>query len=166
MDKAQISDAVLEKLSSKKPDDFNLGMSETKALYLPHSMAFPAQYVLDIEALSAEDRTLLESECPAGTFDFDMAAEEKTYQVGSVIVAAGWQPYDVAKVEPLGFGVNANVITNVMMERLAANTGPTGGKLLRPSDGNEAKNIAFVQCADRETKITCPTARPYAAWDR
>lgn len=146
LDRAQIPTEVLEKLSGERPNEFNQGLDSTKALYLPHPMAFPMQYVLDIEALSAEDRALLESECPAGSFDFEMAAEDKTFQVGSIVIAAGWQPYDAAKVEPLGFRRHANVINNVMMERLASITGPTEGKLLRPSDGKEAKNVAFAQC--------------------
>jgi len=62
-------------------------------------------------------------------------------------VATGWNPYDANKIDNLGFGKQKNVITNVMMERLAANNGPTGGKIQRPSDGKEPESIAFVQCA-------------------
>jgi len=64
-----------------------------------------------------------------------------------VVVATGWRPYDAANLGHLGFGRCANVITNVMMERLAARGGPTGGQILRPSDGQPARNVAFVQCA-------------------
>jgi quinone-modifying oxidoreductase subunit QmoA len=68
-------------------------------------------------------------------------------KVGSIVWAAGWDPYDASKIEYYGFGQYKNVITNVMMERLASPNGPTGGKILRPSDGKEAKNVAFIQCA-------------------
>jgi quinone-modifying oxidoreductase subunit QmoA len=64
-----------------------------------------------------------------------------------VIVATGWRPYDATKLENLAFGESENVITNVMMERLAAPGGPTGGKILRPSDGEAPNKVAFVQCA-------------------
>jgi quinone-modifying oxidoreductase subunit QmoA len=75
--------------------------------------------------------------------------KESTFdlKVGSIVWAAGWTPYDAAKVEYYGFGEYKKVITNVMMERLASLNGPTGGKILRPSDGKEVKNVAFIQCA-------------------
>ncbi|MEW5995337.1 MAG: heterodisulfide reductase subunit A, partial [Candidatus Zixiibacteriota bacterium] len=61
--------------------------------------------------------------------------------------ATGWKPYDASKIDNLGFGRVPNVITNVMMERLAAPSGPTQGKILRLSDNKEIKSIGFVQCA-------------------
>ena len=64
-----------------------------------------------------------------------------------MIWATGWKPYDAANIQPYGYDRFANVITSLEFERLADPAGPTGGKLLRPSDGKEAKNIAFIQCA-------------------
>ena len=77
----------------------------------------------------------------------DMTEKEIRVDVGAVIVATGWRPYDAAKVDNLGFGRCQNVVTNVMMERMAAPGGPTGGEIIRPSDGKKAENVAFVQCA-------------------
>jgi quinone-modifying oxidoreductase subunit QmoA len=67
--------------------------------------------------------------------------------VSSIVVATGWEPYDATRMDNLGFGKVTNVISNVMMERLAAKNGPTGGRIVRPSDGKEVKTIAFCQCA-------------------
>jgi quinone-modifying oxidoreductase subunit QmoA len=67
--------------------------------------------------------------------------------VGAVIWATGWEPYDASRIDNLGFGLYPNIITNMMMERLAAPNGPTRGKILRPSDDKEPGSIAFVQCA-------------------
>ena len=68
-------------------------------------------------------------------------------KVGSIILATGWKPYDATKIDNLGFGKYPNVITNIIMERLASTDGPTGGKIIRPSDGKELNTIAFIQCA-------------------
>jgi quinone-modifying oxidoreductase subunit QmoA len=87
-----------------------------------------------------------------------MKAETVEVEVQAVILATGWEPYDAAKIEGLGFGLYPNVITNVMMERLASSDGPTGGKIRRPSDGKGIESIAFVQCAgsrDEKDLVYC-----------
>jgi len=76
-----------------------------------------------------------------------MKPETVTVTVGSVVWATGWQPFDPSKVDYYGFDKHQNVITNVMMERLASHNGPTQGKIVRPSDGKGIESIAFVQCA-------------------
>lgn len=145
--KVPLTDAHEDLVSSERPNDFNYGMDNRKALYLPHQMSYPMVYVLDRGALSYEDKERLEGTCPAGSIDFDMQAERIKVTVGSIVIATGWQPYDAAKIDNLGFGRYANVVTNVMMERLAAENGPTGGKILRPSDNAGPQNVAFIQCA-------------------
>jgi quinone-modifying oxidoreductase subunit QmoA len=71
----------------------------------------------------------------------------KELDCASIVFATGWSPYDAAKMENLGFGKIKNVITNMMMERYASNSGPTAGKIVRPSDNKAIESIAFVQCA-------------------
>ncbi len=144
---ASLDDSLTEQLTSERPDEFNLGMGTTKALYYPHDAAFPALHVLDREGLSDSDAATLTQSAPPGAIDLDMGETEKWIDVGAVIVATGWRPYDATKLENLAFGESENVITNVMMERLAAPGGPTGGKILRPSDGEAPNKVAFVQCA-------------------
>ena len=89
----------------------------------------------------------LKQACPPGSIDLEMAEQETEVEAGAVVVATGWRPYDAGKLDNLGFGACQNVITNVMMERLAAREGPTAGQIIRPSDGKPAENVAFVQCA-------------------
>ncbi|MCP4572610.1 MAG: CoB--CoM heterodisulfide reductase iron-sulfur subunit A family protein [bacterium] len=139
--------AIADQLESERDNEFNLGLGRTKALYLPHEMAWPPLHVIDREALSDADAAKLQEACPAGAIDLDMADEELEVKVGAVVVATGWRPYDAARLDHLGYGRCANVVTNVMLERLAARDGPTGGKILRPSDGDPPRNVAFVQCA-------------------
>lgn len=142
-----LDDSVMEQLSSERPNDFNLGMDATKALYYPHDMAYPPIHVLDREALSEADEELLKEVSPPEALDIGMEEDEIDIAVGAVVVATGWQPYDATKLEHLSFGKCQNIITNVMMERLAARSGPTGGHIVRPSDGKVVENVAFVQCA-------------------
>ncbi len=144
--KVPVDKTVLERVTSERDDDFNLGMKKTKALYLPHSQAYPHDYVLDREALSAEDEAMLK-EHAEDAVDLDMAEETLEVTVGAVIIATGWKPYEATKLDNLGYGKFPNVITNVMMERLAAREGPTEGQILRPSDHKPPTNVAFVQCA-------------------
>ncbi|HDK17238.1 MAG TPA: CoB--CoM heterodisulfide reductase iron-sulfur subunit A family protein, partial [Nitrospirae bacterium] len=79
-----------------------------------------------------------------GQYDVAIKTAGGTEQekAGSIIMAAGWRPYDAGKLEHLGYGKNPNVITNVQMEEMASS-----GKITRPSDGKEAKRVAFIQCA-------------------
>jgi quinone-modifying oxidoreductase, subunit QmoA len=126
---------------------FNYGMDKIKAAYLPHEFAFPMRYVLDPSIVGTDQGKKCQEACEYGAIDLDM--EETTFdlKVGAIVWAAGWAPYDAAKIDYYGFGEYKNVITNVMMERLAAPNGPSQGKILRPSDNKEPKNIAFIQCA-------------------
>jgi len=142
-----LDDSLIDQLTSERPNDFNLAMDKTKALYQPHDTAYPPVPVLDRETLSQGDEAVISRLFPAGAIDLNMREEEIEVEVGAIIVATGWRPYDATKLDNLGFGKFRNVITNVMMERLAAREGPTGGELNRPSDGKKAEKVAFVQCA-------------------
>jgi quinone-modifying oxidoreductase subunit QmoA len=127
-------------------DEFNFGLSKTKAAYLPHGIAYPPLYAIDRAACLSGCKACVQV-CKYGAIDLDAQPERKTFRVSSIVAATGWAPYDAARLDHLGFGKFPNVVTNVMLERMAARDGPTGGKVLRPSDGAEPKTVAFVQCA-------------------
>lgn len=131
----------------ERDDDFNFGMNKTKAIYLPHMMAFPSRCLIDKDALTEEGATAIKSACKLGGIDLDQEEEIKTIQVSSIIYATGWTPYDPTKMENLNFNNSDSIITNMMMERLAAPGGPTDGAILRPGDNKEPESFAFVQCA-------------------
>ncbi|MBI4773574.1 MAG: CoB--CoM heterodisulfide reductase iron-sulfur subunit A family protein [Deltaproteobacteria bacterium] len=139
--------ACSEAVETEIPNLFNYGMNTIKGAYLPHELAFPMRYVIDPEVAKGPDGKKAEEACKYGAVDLSMEPKTFDLKVSSIVWATGWTPYDAAKVEYYGFGVYKNVITNVMMERLANRNGPTGGKIVRPSDGKEVNNVAFIQCA-------------------
>lgn len=126
---------------------FNYGMDKVKAAYLPHDMAFPLRYVLDPSLVKSSEAAKVMEACPYGAIELDMKPQTVDLKVGAIVWATGWKPYDAKKLDTYGFGTYPNLITNVMMERLAAYNGPTQGKILRPSDGQPPKTVAFIQCA-------------------
>lgn len=127
--------------------DFNFGMNKIKGAYLPFEMAFPARYVISPQIIGTEDAQKCKESCKYDAVDLDMEVESRNLKVGAIVWATGWEPYDATKIDNLGFGQYPNVITNMMMERLASPNGPTQGKITRPSDAKEPESIAFVQCA-------------------
>lgn len=130
-----------------RPNDFNFGMDKTKAIYLPHSLAFPMKYMIDKDTCLGAQCSKCVPACAYNAIDLSMPEQSLNLKVGSIVMATGWKPYDATKMDNLGYGKFPNVISNVMMERLAAPNGPTQGKLARPSDGKEVSSVAFVQCA-------------------
>ncbi|MBM4287332.1 MAG: CoB--CoM heterodisulfide reductase iron-sulfur subunit A family protein [Deltaproteobacteria bacterium] len=130
-----------------RPNDFNYGLDNQKAAYLPFDMAFPLQYVIDMNVCLGEACQKCVKACEYDAIELNMAPQTVNVEVGSIILAGGWDLYDAARIDNLGFGQVANVVSNMQMERLAAPNGPTNGKIQRPSDGQEPKNVAFVQCA-------------------
>lgn len=131
----------------ERVDEFNFGMVKTKAIYKPHDHAFPMKYVFDKDSCSPECAQKIKEVCQYDAIDLEMEAKEFTLDVAAIIWATGWQPYEPAKITNLNFGKSKAIITNMMMERLAAPNGPTNGKILRPGDDKEPLSFAFVQCA-------------------
>jgi quinone-modifying oxidoreductase subunit QmoA len=136
-----------EAVTATVDNPYNYKLNKMKAAYLPHAMAYPQRYVLDPSIIGTPEADKAKAACKYGAIDLGMKAETIQIKAGAVIWATGWQPYDAAKIQPYGYDRFANVITSVEFERLADPHGPTAGKILRPSDGKEAKNVAFIQCA-------------------
>ena len=128
-------------------NEFNFGMDKSKAAYLPHEMAFPRRYVIAKDALSADGAEAVKASCKYDAVDLGMKSETVTLNVASIVWATGWQPYDPDKVDNLNFSKSNAVVTNMMIERMAAPNGPTGGKIVIPGSDKEIESIAFVQCA-------------------
>jgi quinone-modifying oxidoreductase, subunit QmoA len=146
-DRCTACNACVDVCPVERPNAFNFDMGKTKAIYLPHEMAFPMKYAVDDSACKLSECGKCVDACEYDAIDLTMQPRTMSLKAGAVIIATGWKPYDASRIDNLGFGKYADVITNVMMERLAAPNGPTKGRILRPSNGEEVQSAAFVQCA-------------------
>ena len=144
--------ACAEAVTAEIDDAHNYNMRKIKAAYLPNAMAYPQRYVLDPSVIGTPDADKAKSACKYNAIELDQKEETLNLKVGTVVWATGWKPYDAAKIQPYGYDRIPNVITSVEFERMMDPFGPTGGKLVRPSDGKEAKNVAFIQCAGSRDK--------------
>ncbi|MBN2519143.1 MAG: CoB--CoM heterodisulfide reductase iron-sulfur subunit A family protein [Bacteroidales bacterium] len=131
----------------ERNDEYNYGISKTKAIYLPNELAFPFKYTIDEEFCEKENCNKCKEACKYDAIDFSCKEEISVIRAGAIVFATGWKPFPAEKIINLKYGVLSNIITNVVMERLMAPNGPTQGKVLRPSDNKPPKKIAFVQCA-------------------
>lgn len=131
----------------ESPSRFDLGMGQRKAAWLAYPGAWPTRYVIDGAACTGPSCGKCVSACPSQAIDLAMQPRTFTVTVAAVIWATGWQPYPAARLDDLGYGAHPDIITNMMLERLASPHGPTAGRVHCPSDGRAPASVAFVQCA-------------------
>jgi quinone-modifying oxidoreductase subunit QmoA len=131
----------------KRKNNFNYLMDETTAIYIPYENSYPQKYVIDIESCKGSGCNKCVEVCKYKAIDLNEKERNITIEADSVICSTGWEPYDANKLDILGYGQFPDVVTNVLMERLAAANGPTKGQILRPSSKEKINSIAFVQCA-------------------
>ncbi|SKA97201.1 quinone-modifying oxidoreductase subunit QmoA [Paucidesulfovibrio gracilis DSM 16080] len=127
--------------------EFDFETGKRKAAYTTHLFAFPARYTIDPDTCDKIELERIKDACPYDAIDLEEQPKTFDLNVGSIVWATGWKPYPMEKLTNLGGGKVPNVISNMQMERLASPSGPTDGRIVRPSDGAEPKRIAFVQCA-------------------
>jgi len=144
------------------PDEFNISLSQRKAIYLPFPQAVPKKTVIDAENCLMITEKLdckgCENACEPKAIVHNMNDQILHIDVGAIIVASGLDLYDVSKLGEYGYGRIKNVITAMEFERLTAASGPTMGELRRPSDGRMPEHIAFIQCVgsrDFRNKAYC-----------
>jgi heterodisulfide reductase subunit A-like polyferredoxin/coenzyme F420-reducing hydrogenase delta subunit len=127
-------------------DESNFGLNKRKAVSPPLPFDPVPAYAIDRAACPAGcDRCV--SACPHGAISLDAEPQSRTFRCGVAILATGWRPYEVERVERLGYGRVAHVVTSMQMERLMAGDFPEEGLFARPSGGRPLETVAFVQCA-------------------
>lgn len=151
--------ACMEKCPMKKiPNEFEEGMGNRTAIYIPFPQAVPRKAVIDPEKclyLTKGACQLCEKECEAGAINFEMKDEILEYNVASIITATGFDQLDPSVLDRYHYGEYPNVITAMQYERLLSASGPTGGELLRPSDKEHAHNIGFIACVGSRNEDLC-----------
>ena len=131
------------------PNEFDVGLATRHAIYLPFPQAVPSTYIIDRDLCVLSDTLACNKcfqACDARAIDFEMKPETVELNVGTVIVATGAGVCDPSSIVSYGYGKFPNVITSLEFERLINAGGPSGGRLIRPSDMQIPDTVAFVQC--------------------
>jgi heterodisulfide reductase subunit A len=146
-----------------KPDEFQMGLSSRKAIYIPFPQAVPCSFILNMDDCLGNNPIACgkcADVCEKNAINFDDRDEIVVREVGSIIVAIGLDVYDPTEMDEYGYTRFDNVITSMEFERLICAGGPTGGHFVRPTDSNRPKRIGFIQCVgSRNPKI----GRPYCS---
>ena len=125
-------------------DRYNEKMSRRAAVYLRYPQGVPKVYLIDRDQCIGCG--LCERVCLARAVNYADAPVEERIEVGSIILAPGYEIFDARRRPEFGYGVHDNVLTSLEFERLLSATGPHRGHILRPSDGTIPERIAFIQC--------------------
>jgi heterodisulfide reductase subunit A len=142
----------------KVPHEFDAGLSTRGAIYRVFAQAVPNCAVIDKE--HCVNCGLCVLACEREAINLEDRDEEIHIKVGAVIVATGFTLFDPTPLGEYGFGVLPDVVTNMQLERLVCASGPTQGHVIRPSTGELAKSIAFIQCVGaRDTRYQIPCSK-------
>ena len=139
-----------EKCPQKKvPNAFNLGLDQRRAIYIPFAQAVPKIATIDADyctMLKTGKCGVCSKVCTAGAIDYKQTDRFIEEQYGAIVVATGFNPNKLDQYDEFAYSQSPDVVTSLEFERLMTAAGPTGGTLLRPSDGTHPKTIVFVQC--------------------
>lgn len=134
------------------PNEFDVSMAARKAIYTPFPQAVPGAYIIDLDHCLNDPPNYLpcgrcQEACLPQVIDF-MQPRERIVErkVGSVIVATGFELIDPMLLKEFGYGTHPDVLTSMEFERLLTSAGPTGGEIIKPSNGQHPHKILFVLC--------------------
>jgi heterodisulfide reductase subunit A len=145
------------------PNEFDVGLATRHAIYTPFAQAVPSTYTIDMNLCLNKDGVIVCDKCIRAcerqAIKFEMKPETIELEVGTIIVATGADVFDPSTLPNYGYGKYPNVITSLEFERLINAGGPSGGHLIRPSDLQIPKRVAFVQCvgsrSNRNGRLYC-----------
>ena len=145
------------------PNEFDVGLASRHAIYSPFAQAVPATYVIDMNLCLNKEGVIVCDKCMRAcerqAVKFEMKPETVELEVGTIVVATGADVFDPSSLPNYGYGKFPNVITSLEFERLINAGGPSAGHLIRPSDMQIPKRVAFVQCvgsrSEKSGKLYC-----------
>jgi heterodisulfide reductase subunit A len=146
-------------LAGQVSDGFQMGLSRRAAIYRPFTQALPPTYTVDpahcleIKEGRCEDGPPCALACPEGAVDLSQQESEVTLDVGAIIVATGYDPFDARRKPEFGYGRYPGVLSALEFERLAAENGPTGGRLVIPGTEREPEQVVFIHCVGSRDKL-------------
>lgn len=156
-----------EKCPQKKvPNEFNLGMDNRRAIYIPFAQAVPKVATIDPDyctMLKTGKCGVCSKVCTAGAIDYKAKDEYIQEKYGAIVVATGFNPISMDKFDEYAYSQSKDVITSLEFERLTNAAGPTAGKLLRPSDGVHPHTIVFVQCVGSRCDSCAQKGKEYCS---
>ena len=159
--------ACVDKCPMKKnPNEFNLGMDNRPAIYIPFAQAVPKVATIDPNAcnmLKNGKCGLCARVCAAGAIDYTQKDEIIEEKYGAIVVATGFNPISMEKFDEFAYNQSKDVITSLEFERLTNAAGPTAGHLERPSDGKSPKTIVFVQCVGSRCDACSEKGKEYCS---
>ncbi len=135
---------------AKYPDEFNVGLSKRKPIYLPFPQAVPQVVLIDPERClqfktGKCKRTCIEACADRGAIDLQQKERFEEIKVGNIILATGFKLFDAHRIPQYGYGTYPNVFTSIELERIVTSSGPTGGEV-RLRDGRAPKSVGFILC--------------------
>lgn len=139
----------IAKCPVKVPSEFEEGLTSRKAIYMPFPQAVPRKVTIDASRcrmITQKKCGVCKKVCKAGAIDYDQKDRLIEIDASSIIVTTGFDTMDVSTLPQFGFGICKDVVTSLQFERILCASGPTNGSLQRPSDGEEPRSLAFIQC--------------------
>lgn len=150
--------------SRKAKNEFNMGLNNRGAIYIPFAQAIPNVPVIDREnciKFKTGKCGLCEMNCAAKAIDFTQQDEFETREYGAIVVATGFNPIKLDNFEEYSYSQSPDVITSLELERIMNAAGPTSGQFVRPSDGKHPHNVVFIQCVGSRDTSGC--GKPYCS---
>ena len=150
--------ACTDKCPKKVDSEYDEGTGKRKAIYVKYAQAVPLKYQIDPDnciMLTKGKCGMCEKVCDAGAINYQDTEKTHEINVGAVVLAPGFEPYNPKEAEVWGYGVYPNVVTAMQLERYLSASGPTEGHLIRPSDGKAVNKVAFLQCVGSRDENLC-----------
>ena len=136
-------------------DEFNVGLSKRKPIYMPFPQATPSSVLIDPEAclqlMRGKCKQGCVSACERAAIDFNQKVEFKEIEVGAIILATGFKTFDPERIPAYGYGKLPNVYTMLEVERLVNSAGPTGGEIVM-ENGGKPESVGIIHCVGSRDK--------------